>query len=456
MRFNPYPYQQHAVDHIIRHKGCGLFLEMGLGKTVSTLTAIDLLMHDYCEVSRVLVIAPKRVAEHTWTTEAQKWDHLQHLRISVVLGNQRQRINALKEKADIYVINRENVVWLLSYYGGACPFDMLVVDELSSFKDANSARFKALRVIRPKFDRVVGLTGTPAPNSLLDLWSQLYLLDRGQRLGETKTAFRSKYFYCVKNSTYSKYVINSDEAKREIFNRIADICISMKEKDYLSLPKRIDRRIDVWLSEEHKQQYEYFERDQVLLLNDDEISAVNAAALTGKLLQFANGAIYREDKSWVEVHDEKLQALEEVIEAANGNPVLTFYWFKHDLERIMKHLKGYKPRMLKGAADIDAWNRGEIPVMLVHPASAGHGLNLQAGGNVIVWFGLTWSLELYQQANARLHRQGQTRSVIVHHLIARGTVDEDVMKALSDKADTQEALMQAVKARIEKYQKQVA
>lgn len=456
MRFNPYPYQQHAVDHIIRHKGCGLFLEMGLGKTVSTLTAIDLLMHDYCEVSRVLVIAPKRVAEHTWTTEAQKWDHLQHLRISVVLGNQRQRINALKEKADIYVINRENVVWLLSYYGGACPFDMLVVDELSSFKDANSARFKALRVIRPKFDRVVGLTGTPAPNSLLDLWSQLYLLDRGQRLGETKTAFRSKYFYCVNNGTYSKYVINSDEAKREIFNRIADICISMKEKDYLSLPKRIDRRIDVWLSEEHKQQYEYFERDQVLLLNDDEISAVNAAALTGKLLQFANGAIYREDKSWVEVHDEKLQALEEVIEAANGNPVLVFYWFKHDLERIMKHLKGYKPRMLKGAADIDAWNRGEIPVMLVHPASAGHGLNLQAGGNVIVWFGLTWSLELYQQANARLHRQGQTRSVIVHHLIARGTVDEDVMKALSDKADTQEALMQAVKARIEKYQKQVA
>lgn len=461
MNYQPYAYQDHAEEHILTHPGAGLFLEMGLGKTVITLTAIDRLLFDHCEVSRVLVIAPKRVAEDTWTTEAGKWDHLRHLRISKVLGSERERIAALRAKADIYVINRENVAWLIAQYATGFPFDMVVVDELSSFKSQKSARFKALRRVRPLAKRLVGLTGTPAPNSLLDLWAQLYLLDRGQRLGETYTEYRMKFFIPDKRDKdhIHSYKVREDEgysARDRIYEKIGDICISMQSADYLSLPARMDRVVRVVFPTKVQQQYEEFEASQVLALSElDTISAVNAAALTTKLLQFANGALYDEDRKVHEVHDEKLEALEEILEAATGNPVLIFYSYQHDLVRIRQRFNEYKLTELRSSADIAKWNKGEIPVLLAHPASAGHGLNLQAGGNIIVWFGLTWSLELYQQANARLHRQGQTRPVIIHHLVAQGTVDEDVMQALENKAVGQEALMQAVKARVEKYTKTV-
>jgi SNF2 family DNA or RNA helicase len=455
MNYSPYPYQAHSEDHIIDNPGAGLFLEMGLGKTVITLTAIDRLLFDQCEVSRVLVIAPKRVAEDTWTTEAAKWDHLRHLRIAKVLGTERERLTALRSKADIYVINRENVVWLIAQYGTGFPFDMVVIDELSSFKSQKSARFKALRKVRPFARRVVGLTGTPAPNGLLDLWAQLYLLDRGERLGDTYTGFRVKFFIPDKRDRehIHSYKIREDEgynARDRIYEKIGDICISMKSEDYLSLPARIDRVVRVNFPPEVREQYDAFEASQVLALSELEtISAVNAAALTTKLLQFANGALYDEDRKVHTVHDEKLDALEEILEAAVGQPVLIFYSYQHDLVRIQARVKGI--RVLRTSADIAAWNKGDVPIMAAHPASAGHGLNLQAGGNIIVWFGLTWSLELYQQANARLHRQGQTRPVIIHHLVAIGTVDEDVMAALETKAVGQEALMQAVKARVQKY-----
>lgn len=465
MKYIPHPYQEHATEHIIEHPFAGLFLDMGLGKTVSTLTAIDRLLFDLCEISRVMVIAPKRVAEDTWTTEAQKWDHLRHLRISRVLGTERQRKEALQAKADIYVINRENVAWLVSHYGGAFPFDMLVIDELSSFKSAKATRFKALRQVRPKISRVVGLTGTPVPNGLLDLWPQLYLLDMGERLGKTLTSYRERYFVEGKRNGHVVYdyklrkpesdLLGDDFYQREIYDRISDICISMKAEDYLQLPERLDLNIDIHLSPKTKNLYDEFERKQILALDDlDDISAVNAAALTNKLLQFANGAVYDSEAVWHEVHKEKLEALEEIIENANGHPVLVFYSYKHDQERIHRHLKGYRPEDLKDSTTISRWNKREIPVLLAHPASAGHGLNLQAGGNIIVWFGLPWSLELYLQAVARLDRQGQVESVINHRLIAKGTMDEDVLLALDRKAGGQEALMQAVKARIDKYLRQ--
>jgi SNF2 family DNA or RNA helicase len=456
MKYTPYPYQQHATEHIIENPGCGLFLEMGLGKTVATLTAIDLLINDYFEVTKALVIAPKRVAEDTWTTECQKWDHLRHLRISKVLGGEIERIAALRAKADVYVINRENVAWLMAFLNGAMPFQMLVIDEASSFKSHKAVRFKALKIRRPLIKRVVLLTGTPAPNSLLDLWAPMYLVDRGQRLGEKYEGFRARYF--EKNQWERKYTIKKHESYEQgIYNKIGDICISMKAKDYLSLPERINRTVSVNLPAEVRKAYKDFERKAVLELSEaDQITAVNAAALSTKLLQFANGAIYDENKVSHEMHSEKLDALEEIVESANGQPVLVFYWYKHDLERILKRLKEYKPIELKSSNEIKQWNEKKIQVMLAHPASAGHGLNLQAGGNTIVWFGNTWSLELYQQANARLDRQGQTQSVIIHHLITSGTIDEDVMDALAGKHAGQEALMQAVKARIEKYQKLVA
>ncbi|HEX8314493.1 MAG TPA: SNF2-related protein [Flavisolibacter sp.] len=462
MKYNPHPYQDHATEHLIKHPASGLFLDMGLGKTVSTLTAIDRLMFDLCEVSKVLVIAPKRVAEDTWTTEAQKWDHLRHLRISKILGTEVQRKEALKRKADIYVINRENVVWLIAHYGTAFPFDMVVIDELSSFKSAKAARFKALRQIRPKVKRVVGLTGTPAPNGLLDLWPQLYLLDMGERLGKTLTSYRDKYFKPGKRNGYIVYehnlakgddILGEDVYQKEIYEKIGDICISMKSEDYLSLPERIDNHIDIRFASDTLKKYLQFEREQVMAFDDEEVSAVNAAALTNKLLQFANGAIYGEDRAWYEVHRDKLEALEEIIDASNGQPVLVFYSFIHDKERIQKYLKKYKPQELNNSDSIARWNDGKIELLLAHPASAGHGLNLQAGGNIIVWFGLNWSLELYQQANKRLHRQGQTNTVIVHHLVAKDTMDEDVVKSLANKAGGQEALMQAVKARVQKYSK---
>jgi len=456
MIYNPHPYQDFATEHIIENPEAGLLLGMGLGKTVSTLTAVDRLMNDYFEVNKVLVIAPKRVAEDTWTTESAKWDHLKHLRLSVVLGSERERKEALKAKADIYVINRENVAWLVGYYQSAFPFDMIVIDELSSFKSAKAIRFKSLRMIRPKVKRVVGLTGTPAPNGLIDLWPQMYLLDQGARLGKTISGYRERYFTPGKRNGQVVFNYNlKEESERAIYDKIGDICISMTAKDYLSLPERVNHTIEVKLPKAIQDRYDEFEKQQVLsiLESDTDISAVNAAALSTKLRQFANGAVYDAEKKYHVVHDEKLEALEEVVEAANGRSVLIFYSFKHDLERIQKRLKGYKPRVLEGKSDIADWNTGKIQVMLAHPASAGHGLNLQAGGNIVVWFGLNWSLELYQQANARLDRQGQIKPVIIYHLITVSTIDQKVFLALEGKAEGQDALLNAVKAIINKYKK---
>lgn len=455
MKYKPWPYQDYATKHIIENPGSGLFMDMGLGKTVATLTAINKLMYEDLEVDKVLVIAPKRVAEDTWTTETLKWDHLRHLRLSIVLGSEKQRKEALKQKADIYVINRENVAWLVGLYQNAFPFDMVVIDELSSFKSAKAIRFKSLRMVRPLVKRVVGLTGTPAPNSLIDLWPQLYLLDMGERLGKNITRYRETYFRPNRRNGHVVFDYKLLEgSQKAIYNKISDICISMKAKDYLQLPERITKDVHIYLSERDKSKYDEFERDQILAIEDaDEISAVNAAALTNKLLQFANGAVYDVNKDWHSVHPAKLEALEETVEAATGQPVLIFYSYKHDLERIKKKLKAYKPRTLDNRDDIQAWNRGEIQVLLAHPASAGHGLNLQAGGNIIIWFGNTWSLELYQQANARLDRQGQTKPVVVYRFITVGTMDEDVIKAIERKTSGQDALMEAVKARIKKYQR---
>lgn len=453
---NLHEYQKVAVQHIIEHPYCALLLEMGLGKSISTLTAIKKLMDEYLEISNVLIIAPKRVAESTWSDEISKWDNLRGLTVSKILGTEKQRKAALRVSADIYIINRENVVWLVSHLQGYWPFDTIVIDELSSFKSPKSARFRALRLVRPKASRVIGLTGTPAPNGLIDLWSQLYLLDLGERLGKTITSYRSKYFRPGRTNGQIVFDYKLNNGSEEaIYNQIGDICISMKAEDYLQLPERISRTVEIHLPEKMKELYDEFEKEQVLALEneDGDISAVNAAALSNKLLQFSNGAIYDSERNIHRIHDEKLDALEEIVEAANGQSVLVFYSFKHDLYRIQERLKKYHPIAIGGPDDIKSWNDGRIQLLLAHPASAGHGLNLQAGGHIVAWFGLNWSLELYQQANARLHRQGQTKPVIIHHLIAKDTMDEDVMKALSGKADKQEALMQAVKARIKKWRK---
>lgn len=450
MKFNPYEYQRYAINHIIDNTAAGLFLDMGMGKTVSTLTAVDELIF-LGEVSKVLVIAPLRVAEDTWRSEVQKWDHLKHLRISKILGNQKQRSIAVNMPADIYVTNRENVDWLVKQYFNKWPFDMCVIDELSSFKSSKAVRFRSLKKVRPYFKRIVGLTGTPAPNSLIDLWPQVYLLDGGKRLGKTITSYREQYFRAGRRNQYVVYNWELREgADKAIHEKIGDICISMMAKDYLDLPERIDNEININLPENVVNRYKQLEKDLVLELGEDDITAANAAVLTNKLLQMSNGAIYSEDKNIIEIHEEKLKALLEIIEAANGKPVLIFYSFKHDLLRIIKYLKVNKLKAVElgGSDDIKKWNNGEIPILLVHPASAGHGLNLQYGGNIIVWFGLTWSLELYQQANARLHRQGQKESVIIHHLVSKGTVDEDVIKALASKEVNQNTLLEAVKARL--------
>jgi SNF2 family DNA or RNA helicase len=448
---NLHNYQLKGIDHILNNPGAGLFLDMGLGKTITTLTAIDQLMYDRFEVEKVLVIAPKRVAEDTWMNEVEQWDHVKHLKLSLVLGTAKQRKEALIRKADIYVINRENVAWLISLYGSAFPFDMVVVDELSSFKNHASQRFKALRMVRPKVKRVVGLTGTPSPNGLIDLWSQLYLLDMGERLGRTIGNYRNRYFRPGRSNGYVVYEYKANVgSEQEIYDKISDICISMKAEDYLELPDKVVRDIPVHLSPEAQQSYNAFEKEQVLQLQDSEITAVNAAALTNKLLQYASGAIYDSDRNVHHVHDEKLDMLEEIIEAANS-PVLIFYSFKHELNRIMKRLKSYKPRKLEVSQDIEDWNAGKIEVLLAHPASAGHGLNLQRGGNNIVWFSTPWSLELYLQANARLHRQGQTKPVMIFRLVAHNTHDQRVIKAIESKNTGQEALMEATKALISKY-----
>lgn len=405
-------------------------------------------MYDRFEVTKVLVIAPKRVAEDTWTREHAKWDHLRELKISKVLGNEQQRIHALKEEADIYVIGRDNVIWLINYYQGlrkGWPFDMIVIDELSSFKNPQAKRFRALRKAMPFVNRVVGLTGTPSPNSMMDLWAELYLLDRGERLGPTLSSYRERYF---RPGARNGYVIYKWEpfrnAQKEIEEKISDICISMSAADYLTLPKRIDNVIPVHLTDKEMAAYKQMEQEQLLKIDEEDIVALNAAAVMNKLLQIANGSVYSVDGDVVKIHDEKLDALEEIIDAT-GEPVLVFYSYKHDLEAIRSRIKG--ARILEGPEDIADWNDGKVQVLLAHPASVGYGLNLQEGGHIIVWYGLTWSLELYQQANARLYRQGQDKPVIIHHLVAEGTADEQVMHALQHKDMSQAALLEALKER---------
>ncbi len=452
MKYIPHNYQKYATNKILELPKVGLLLDMGLGKTVSTLTAIDILMFDYFETSKVLVIAPKRVAEDTWSREVEKWDHLKHLRISKVLGTQKERMEALKAEADIYIINRDNVKWLVDLFGPKWPFDTVVIDELSSFKSNKSQRFKALKKVTPLMQRVIGLTGTPTPNGYLDLWPQLYLLDRGERLGKTLTGYRERYFSPGRRNAYTVFTWDLKPGADEIIQKkISDICISMRAEDYLELPERINNNVYIKMDVKAQALYDQLEKELVLQVDQEQITALTAAALTQKLLQMANGAVYDAVNKPVHIHDGKLEALEEILEF-NQEPVLVFYNFKHDYSRLIERFNDLKPRILETSQDIKDWNEGRIRLLLAHPASVGHGLNIQAGGHIIVWFGLTWSLELYQQANARLDRQGQTKNVIVHHLITEGTVDEDVMEALERKDLGQEAFMEAVKARIRRSQ----
>lgn len=450
-------YQDTSVDHILNNLFCGLFLDMGLGKTVSSLTAINKLLYEELDINNALVVAPKRVVESVWTKEVEKWDHLKHLKIVRVIGNPKQRLAALKTKADIHLISRDNIVWLCGQYGGSMlPFDMLVIDESSSFKSPKSLRFKALKKVQASFDRVLLLTGTPAPNGLIDLWSQIFLLDRGERLGKTITQYREVYFRPGKTNGAIVYNYNlQNDGEERIHSKIDDICISMKAEDYLDMPEKIPNFIDLYFDEQTRIKYDNFERDQVLELFSDgeEISAINAAALSNKLLQFANGAVYDDEKNYHIVHDIKIEALDEIIDNANGKPVLVAYTYRHDLERILHRFKSKKIRQLKTDKDIDDWNAGKIEILIMHPASGGHGLNLQAGGNIVVWFGQIWSLELYQQFNARLYRQGQDKPVVINHLIMKNTIDEDVIKSLNNKDAKQNNLLEAVKSKIAKYLK---
>ena len=448
MIFKPYPYQEAAIQWVLDHPAAGLFLSMGMGKTPVTLTAIDRLIYDRLEVEKVLVIAPLRVAQDTWVKEANKWDHLKHLRISRVLGSREERTAALKADADIYVVNRENVPWLCESLT-RWPFDMIVIDELSSFKSHQAKRFKALRKVLGRVRRIVGLTGTPAPNGLIDLWPQIYLLDRGERLGRTVGIYRNAFFRPDRmngNIVYSYKLL--DGAEERIHGKLANLCMSLKKEDYLDLPGQIYENIELTPPPGLLKKYKQFERDRIMeaMDADGEIVALNAASLTGKLLQFANGAVYTDEGAVQHIHDIKLDALEELIEAANGEPVLVFYAFKHDRDRIRERIDC---RELKGEKDIDAWNRKEIPVAIAHPASVGHGLNLQEGGHITIWFGLTWSLELYQQANERLNRPGQTHVCRIYHLILQGTHDARVLKALENKNTSQRALIDALKKRVE-------
>lgn len=475
MKFKPHQYQEYAIQHVMKNAAAGLFLDMGLGKTVCALTATADLLHDYFDIAKVLVIAPLRVAEGTWGNEVNKWDHLRYLRVSKILGPEKDRIQALNARADIYVINVDNLPWLCEQYGEFIekdrpkseedkpkkrlwvwrkkwPFDMVIMDEMSLFKNQDTVRFEMMRRTRPFVKRLIGLTGTPAPNGLLDLWPQMYLLDRGARLGQTITGYRYRYFKPGKRNKKGKIYqyIPWPESEKAIHEKISDICISMKAADWLELPERINNIISLKLQPKTREKYKQLERDLLLPFVGGDVVANTAAILSNKLLQLANGAVYDENRGVQVLHNEKLEALEEIIETSNGQPVLVFYSYLHDLARLKEHLKKYNPRELLKNTDIEDWNTGKIQVLLAHPASAGHGLNLQAGGHIIVWFGLTWSLERYLQANARLDRQGQQNGVIVHHLLAEGTIDEDVMEALTGKAKTQDALLEAVKARIER------
>ena len=446
MRYEPHEYQEYATNFILSHPIAAILLEMGLGKSVITLTAIFDLTLDSFLIRKVLVIAPLRVARDTWPAEIEKWDHLNGLTYSVAIGSEAQRKAALLQRAQVYLINRENVDWLINDSGIPFDYDMVVIDELSSFKSHTSKRFRALRKVRPNVKRIVGLTGTPSSNGLMDLWAEIGILDMGQRLGRYISHFRNAYFVPDKRNQQIIFTYKPKPGAEEaIYRLISDITISMKNTDYLKLPDLVINEIPVLLSEDERQQYEIMRSEMVLSIKGKEIDAVNAAALSNKLLQMANGAVYDGNGGVIRIHDRKLDALEDIIEAANGKPVLIAYWYKHDLERIMERFPAIQ---LDNAESIKRWNDGEIPVAVIHPASAGHGLNLQAGGSCLVWFGLTWSLELYQQTNARLWRQGQKDTVIIHHIVAKETIDEQVMKALKRKDKTQTALIDAVKANL--------
>lgn len=453
MIYKPHTYQSRAIEHIIGHRYCCLFLDMGLGKTVCTLTAIDRLLSDI-DITRVLVIAPKRVAESVWATEAEKWDHTRYMAVSVVTGSRAQRIAALEAQAHVYVISRDNVQWLVEYQQSkkAWPFDMVVLDELSSFKNPSAKRFKALRRVRPYIRRVVGLTGTPSPNGLIDLWAQLYLVDMGQRLGQYVTKFRERYFKPQGGSGHIvyKWALKNERSADEIAEAIADICLSMKAEEYLDMPERIDIDLPVVLSGEQMKLYKRFERDLVLSLTDEVITAQSAVTLSGKLMQYASGAIYDEDHNTHYLHDAKIEALAELMEQTNEN-VLLFYNYQHEARRIMSELAMYSPQMFDSTSVV-RWNKGEIRLLLAHPASTAFGLNLQQGGRTVVWYGPQWNLELYQQANARLYRQGQTKAVKIYRIIAKGTIDERVVRAVDNKATSQDALLEAVKTIVDDYE----
>lgn len=452
MRYNPHEYQRFVIDYIKKNPIAAVFLDMGLGKTSITLTALNDLLFDSFDVHRILVVAPLRVARNTWSSEIKKWEHLQDLQYSIVVGTEKERMSALEKRADIYIINRENVQWLVEKSGKKFDYDMVVVDELSSFKNHEAKRFRAFMKVRAKVKRIVGLTGTPSSNGLMDLFAEFKLLDMGERLGRFIGGYRANFFRPDKMNgpiVYSYKPIPGAESM--IYNRISDITISMKATDYLKMPELISSRYEVQMDDVEKQKYEEFKKDLVLEIEDGEITAANAASLSGKLSQMANGAVYSDDLTVMQIHERKLDALEDIIEAANGKPVLVAYWFKHDLMRITERLRKLKVIYQKLDSDesIRKWNEKELQVGLIHPASAGHGLNLQSGGSTMVWFGLTWSLELYQQTVARLWRQGQTENtVVIQHIVTAGTIDERILKALEQKDNTQSALIDAVKAEV--------
>ncbi|KGP76125.1 DEAD/DEAH box helicase [Desulfosporosinus sp. Tol-M] len=452
LNYKPHHYQQYATDFIERNSISAILLSMGLGKTVITLTAVNDLLYDYFDVGKVLVIAPLRVCTNVWKQETDKWLHLQGLKVSVAVGTERERLAALKVKADIYVINRENTQWLIEESGVPFDFDMLVIDELSSFKNYQSKRFRSLMKVRPKVKRVVGLTGTPSSNGLMDLWAQFRLLDMGQRLGRFIGKYRTDYFLPDKRNGQVIFSYKPlPNAEKRIYDKIGDITISMNATDHLQMPELLMVEHPVRLSETELERYDELKRDLVLTLTGGEVTAANAAALSGKLCQMANGAVYGDDGEAIETHSRKLDELEDLIEQANGKPVLVAYWFQHDKTRIAERLqKLHIPfTQLDKPDTITRWNNGELPVALIHPASAGHGLNLQAGGSTLIWFGLTWSLELYQQTNARLWRQGQSaETVVIHHILTEHTIDEQIISALAQKDRTQSALIAAVKANL--------
>lgn len=458
MKFEPHAYQSYGIQRIIEAPYVGMFLDMGLGKTVITLTAINELVYNRWAVRRVLVVAPKKVAEATWTSEAVKWDHLRCLRIVPVLGSAKKRVQALSTPGDIYVINRENVPWLVDYLRNAWDFDMVVLDESSSFKNPSSQRFKALRMVRDRIQRMVLLTGTPAPNGLEDLWAQIYLLDQGERLGKTISAYREAYFkedYAFPGQQYRTYT-PLDGATERVRAAIADICVSMKAEDYLTLPDYVENVVPVALNPKAEKAYRVLEREMLLEVDDQTITAGTAAVLNGKLLQLCSGAVYDSDGGVVDIHACKIEAFMELVEQLRGEHALVFYWFQHERDRLVAALAqtGHHVRVYQGAEDEQVWNAGEVDILLAHPVSCGYGLNLQAGGHHAVWFGYpNWALEVYQQANRRLHRQGQKYPVIVHHLVVQGGMDEVVVDALHSKGDRQETLVQALKAKIEKVKK---